>query len=195
MLLPIERFADAPLVSLQLEAKIASLAEPIVDPRQLKLVAFYVNSPKAVEDDLVIFTTDIREVNPRLGMIIDNDDVITPLDDLVRLQEIIEFNFHLIGVKVVDERGHKYGKVSSYSLDPESFFIEQLTVEPNIFRSLNGASRLIHRQQVVSVTNKLIVIKSPTLKAGQIARRSTDFVNPFRDIKQPESGHYSAKAR
>lgn len=187
MLLPIERFADAPLVSLQLETKIASLAEPIVDPRQLKLVAFYVNSPKASDGNLVIFTGDIREVNPRLGMIIDNDDVITPLDDLVRLHEIIDFDFHLPGIKVVDERGHKYGKVTSYSLDPQSFFIEQLTVEPNILRSLNNASSLIHRQQIISVTNKQIVIKAPTIKAGEVVRQSTDFVNPFRDIKQPET--------
>ncbi|HET8690420.1 MAG TPA: hypothetical protein VFL81_03200 [Candidatus Saccharimonadales bacterium] len=187
MLLPIERFADAPLVSLQLETRIASLAEPIIDPRQLKLVAFYVDSPKSTDGDLVIFTGDIREVNPRLGMIIDNDDVITPLDDLVRLKEIIDFDFHLPGVKVVDERGRKYGKVTSYSLDPNSFFIEQLTVEPNILRSLNNAASLIHRNQIISVTNKQIVIKSPTVKAKQAIRQSADFVNPFRDIKQPES--------
>ncbi|HET7629975.1 MAG TPA: PRC-barrel domain-containing protein [Candidatus Saccharimonadales bacterium] len=197
MLLPIERFAGAPLISLQLETKIASLAEPIIDPRQLKLVAFYVDSPKAADQDMVIYTSDIREVNPRLGMIIDNDDVITPLDDLVRLHEIINFEFNLIGIKVVDERGRKYGKVTSYSLDPKSFFVEQLTVEPNILRSLGNASNLIHRNQIVSVTNKRIIIKAPTVKASQAAKQTGDFINPFREInKQPENSHYSSsKAR
>ncbi|HET6622331.1 MAG TPA: hypothetical protein VFG56_00150 [Candidatus Saccharimonadales bacterium] len=187
MLLPIERFLGAPLLSLQLEAKIASLAEPIIDPRQLKLVAFYVDSPKSVDEDLVIFSSDIREVNQQLGMLIDNDDVITPLDDLVRLNEIIEFNFSLPGVKVVDERGRKYGKVTSYNLDPNSFFVEQLVVEPSIWNNLNNANNLVHRNQIVSVTNKRIVIKAPTVKAKRETRQTTDFVNPFKELKQPES--------
>lgn len=191
MLLPIERFAATPIVSLQLEARIANLAEPIIDPRQLKLVAFYVDSPKAVDQPMVIFTSDIREVNTRLGMIVDNDDTITPLDDLVRLNEIIDFNFKLIGVKVVDERGHKYGKTTGYNLDPDSFYIEQIVVEPSILRSLGSANRLIHRDQIISVTNKLIIVKSPGVKTPVVAKEKSDLVNPFREMNQPQNGNYS----
>ena len=42
MLLPIERLLNAPIMSLQTGAELARISEPIIDPRSMAIVAFYV---------------------------------------------------------------------------------------------------------------------------------------------------------
>lgn len=184
MLLPINRFIDAPIVSLQMEAAIARAGEPIVDPRQLKIVGFYVEE-EGLKEPAVLHASDIREVS-HLGLIVDDGEVIMPLDDLVRLQEIIDFNFSLIGTQVVDERGKKYGKVEDYSLDPKSFYIQQLYTHQSILHSLSAMSNVIHRHQVISVTNERIVVSAPTVRSDAQERATLPFANPFRSSGQAE---------
>lgn len=185
MLLPINRFIEAPIISLQMEAAIGRAGEPIIDPRQLTVVGFYAHDVGGDDQLLVLHTADIREVS-HLGLIVDDSEVIMPLDDLVRLQEIIDFDFNLIGTPVVDELGRKYGKVEDYSLDPKSFYIQQLYTHQSILRSLSSASNLIHRHQIVSVTNDQIVVSAPTIRDEVVERAGLPFTNPFRSSGQPE---------
>lgn len=193
MLLPINRFIDAPLISLQMEAEVARTAQPIVDPRKLIVVGFYTESHRH-EPQHVIHTSDIREVS-HLGLIIDSSEDIMPLDDLVRLQQVIDFNFELMGIPVVDDRGKKYGKVSDYSVDPNSFYIQQLFTQQSFLKSLSSLSQIIHRSQIISVTNERITIKSPTVTEEETAKAGAALVNPFRAASQPGNQSSASSAR
>lgn len=194
MLLPINRFIGAPLVSLQAEAVIAHTGEPIIDPRKLIVVGFYVGPQAKKQTPQVIHTSDIREVS-HLGLIIDSAEDIMPLDDLVRLQEIINFGFELIGIPVVDEQGKKYGKVSDYSIDPKSFYVQQLFTQQSLLRSFGSLSKIIHRTQIISITNEKIVIKSAAIKEEVENSVRSAVVNPFRHAPQPGNQSSAVSAR
>ena len=124
-------------------------------------------------------------------MIVDDATKLTTLDGLVRLQEIIDFGFELIDLKVIDENKRKLGKVSAYSVETVDYTIMQIYTEQSLIRSLGTAGNVIHRSQVISVNNDVLVVQSPTVQddSHEAAIDSSGvFVNPFRSgSAQPDS--------
>lgn len=193
MLVPIRRFSDTPILSLQTGAQIAVLGDPIIDPRQLKITAFRVTGNKLDHAESVLHPEDIREIS-NVGIIVDSSDKLMSLEGLVRLQEIIDFGFILHGIRVVDDAGHKLGTVKDYAIDPESYFVQQIYVQPSLIRSLRVTTLTINRKQIISIDNRRIVVKSPSVKADEpLAQKVTEsFRNPFRapSPQQPESREF-----
>lgn len=188
MLISIDNLLNTPIMSLQTGTQLASTVRAIVDPRQLVVAAFYVEGGTLDHNPSVLHPSDIRELSD-LGMIIDNADKIMSLDGLVRLQQIIDYDFELIGLKVIDEHGRKLGKVSGYSVDGSSYSIMQLYTEQSLIRSFGTLGNTIHRSQIVSVSNEVLVVQSPTVrdevkKVTDDAKRA--FANPFRGGAQPD---------
>ena len=188
MLFSINRIIGAPIMSLQTGQPLGRLATPIIDPYTLRIVAFYVEGPRLDFSPAVLFTDDIREFG-RLGAIVDSVDNIMSTDGLVRLNEIISYNFTLNRILVVDDNKRKLGKVSGYVIDPLNFEIRQLQVRPSVFRSLSTAELLVNRSQIIKVEPDKITVKTPTVQ--QSAREATttgdsrrilnpEFDNPFR---------------
>lgn len=190
MLLPINRLIGAPIVSLQVEAVIGKTAEPIIDPRQLIVIGFYTDRGHK-DSPRILHASDIREIG-HLGLIVDSPEAIMPLDGLVRLQEVIDFDFNLIGLPVVDERGKNYGKVQDYTVDPKSLYVQQIYTHQSFLRSLSTMSNVIHRHQIVSVTNQRLVIKSADLRERAKEASAAMLQNPFR--KGEASNHPSSRA-
>jgi uncharacterized protein YrrD len=187
MLLPAHRFTDTPVMSLQTGAELARVSEPIIDPRQMTVVAFYVDGRMLDQHPSVLHVSDIRELSD-IGLIIDDSDKLMSPEGLVRLQQIIDFHFKLIGAHVVDELGHNLGKVKDYVLEPTTYTIQQLYTEQSLLRSLTTVSNVIHRSQIISVTNERITVSSATVREGTSeAAKSTSFTNPFRKSELPES--------
>lgn len=188
MLLSINRILGAPVMSLQTGQPLGRLSAPIIDPYTLRIVAFYVEGPRLDFSPAVLFVDDIREFG-RLGAIVDSVDNIMSTDGLVRLNEIISYNFTLNRILVVDDNKRKLGKVSGYVIDPLNFEIRQLQVRPSVFRSLSTAELLVNRSQIIKVEPTKITVKAPTVQ--QPVRKATtaddsrrilnpEFDNPFR---------------
>lgn len=188
MLLLNDRILTMPVVGLQTGRKLASLSSSIVDPRQLHVVAFYCDGPNLDVDPAVLYTDDIREVSS-LGMIVDGADNIMSPDDLVRLQEVIGFNFKLEGMKVIDESGQKLGKVVNFSVETNTFFIIKIHVQPGLLQALHTIEHIIDRSQIVEINDKTIVVKSADVKEGSRVRVAID--NPFKSRAQPDVAHHS----
>lgn len=189
MLIPIDRLIGLPIMSLQTGTELARTTGVIIDPRQMKLAAFYVDGHLLEAHPSVLHPSDIREFSD-IGLIVDNSERLMSMDGLVRLQEIIDFGFELKGTKVIDEQGRKLGKVADFALEPGDFTVQQLYTHQSILRSLGTMSNVIHRSQIVSVRNDQIVVKSPTVrdeaKGATASQPARPFVNPFRG-SQPES--------
>lgn len=183
MLITIKNLLDAPLMSLQTGQPLAKIDSAIIDPRELKILAFFVSGPMVDFQPAVIYASDIREFG-QVGAIIDSSDKILPLDDLVRLQEILNFGFNLDGIRVIDTHKNKLGKVSNYTIDPESFLIQQLIVTPTFARSFRIANLTISRQQIKEIDNSRITVEAPDIKshvqdfAKNLSQAQID--NPFR---------------
>ena len=190
MLTPIKRFIGVPVLSLQTGSEIARTSDVIIDPRQLKIVAFRVSGSNLDYANSVLYPEDIREIST-IGIIVDSSDKLMSTEGLVRLQEIIDFGFVLDGIRVEDDRHHKLGSVKDFALDPDSFIVQQLYVKPSLVRSLSVTTLVVHRSQIASINNRRIVVKSPTVpdKEPLVSTVQSTFANPFRSPTptQPES--------
>ncbi len=187
MLVSIDTLLQAPVMSLQTGTLLAQTTQAIVDPRQMAVVAFYVDGQGLEQNPSILHVNDIREISD-IGLIVDDTTKLMSLDGLVRLKEIIEFNFELIGIKVVDEHKRKLGKVSGYSIETTDFTVLQVYTEQSLLRSLSTMSNTIHRSQIVSVNNTLMIVRSPSVREGvtQAAKEASQVLaNPFRQGTLP----------
>ena len=139
-------------------------------------MAFKVKGPRIFEDS-VLHTTDIHEVGP-LGLTVNSADDIMTLDhDLVRLNEVINLNFSLVGKTVVDDTGKKLGKVSEYSVETDSFIIKKLHVSLSIMKNISNTALIIDRSQIKEITDKSVIVRSASVKE---ATGLSQILNPFR---------------
>lgn len=168
-------------MSLQTGTQVGMAVRHIVDPRRLNIVAFYCEGPLIDFNPAILHTSDIREFSS-IGLIVDSADNIMPPDDLVRLKEILDYAFDLEGMPVVEEGGHKLGKVGGYTVDSDSFFIVKLQVRPTLLQSFGRAELLIDRTQIIEINDKHILVRRATVEDGQKARVSPlpHIDNPFR---------------
>lgn len=191
MLVGINHLIGAPVMSLQTGQPLARLDSPIINPRNLRIVAFYVSGPKVDFKPAVVFTDDIREFG-EIGAIVDSSDNILSPEGMVRLLEVINYNFLLTGLPVSDDHRQKIGKVDSFTVDPVNFMIRQLYVKPTLLQRFLVANVVINRQQIIKIEPKRIIVKAPTVQQKQTSPGSegSRFLdpkldNPFRKKPTP----------
>ena len=186
MLLPSTRFIDTPVMSLQTGSELGRTVRPIINPRELSIVAFELHGINLDYDPSLLRINDIREIGP-MGMIIDSSDELISVSDVIKIKEIYELNFELVGLKVIDDKKRNVGKVTGFTLDASSFFIQQLQVKRPLLKSFGDTEFLIHRSQVVKITDDYLVVKSPDIRHKEAVAEPAGqmFENPFRKPAQP----------
>lgn len=174
-------------MSLQTGGELARTTAAIIDPRTLSIPALYVEGSQVEQSPSVLHIDDIREAGS-VGFIIDDSDKIMGLGGLVRLQEIIDFNFDIFACNVFDTSGNKLGKVTDFTFDPKLFTIQQIYIHQSFLRSITSTSNIINKKQIVSVSHEKIIVDSPTIhdKIADHANKATTFVNPFRTAQQAD---------
>jgi sporulation protein YlmC with PRC-barrel domain len=176
MLLLNSQLQNVPIMSLQSGSSLGTTAEPIIDPRKLQIVAYYVTGPR-IQAKSVVHTSDIREFGP-LGFIVDSADNVMELDDdLIRLKEVINFNFSLLGKTVVDDTKKRLGKVGEYTIESDGFTVQKLHVTQTVIKNFTNSNLVIHRSQIVEITDSKIIVKSATLPE---TTGLVQAINPFR---------------
>lgn len=175
-------------MSLQTGTRLAVTKNPLIDPSNLMIIAYEVDGPLLAERPVYLRIADVRELS-NVGMIIDSNDEFIAPTDVVAIQKIIELNFNLVGLNVIDESRHKLGKVADYIVDTNGFFVCQINVRPSIIKSINSTELLIHRSQIVEISDTAITVKSAATKVKQISKPDKlTYVNPFRSSNQQVSG-------
>lgn len=189
MLLLGSRLKGTPVMSLQTGTQLAVTNAPLINPANLKILAFELDGPLLTEHPSFLHVNDIREMGS-VGMIIDSSDELLALDDVIKIKSIYELGFKLIGMNVIDEHKKKLGKVDNYTIETGSFVIQQLNVSRGILRSLNDTGMLIHRSQIIEINDKEIIVKGTAkkIKAEPVMESVRhEYVNPFRQPSpQPE---------
>ena len=176
MLLLGSQLTNTPVMSLQSGSALGMISTPVIDPRKLQIIAYYITGPR-ISEPSVVHTSDIREYGP-LGFIVDSADSIMTLDeDLVRLQEVINFNFTLLGKTVIDDTKKKLGKVADYALEGESYLVQKLHVNQSVIKNFSNANLIIHRSQIIEVTDNSVLVRSTTIPQ-QVGLAQA--LNPFR---------------
>lgn len=172
---------QTPILSLQTGTRLAVTKKPVIDPNDLKIIAYEIDGINIGTKPAFTMISDVRELN-NIGMIIDSDDEFVGLEDVVFLKKLWNLNFNIIGLPVFTEERHKLGKINDYSIDTDSFIIQQINVMPGIFKSLNQTSLLINRSQIIEINDSAIIVKSTRrkIKTPATNKEQLHYVNPFR---------------
>lgn len=151
-----ETVLNKPVLSLRTGSTVAETLSPIINPDNLKIEGFYCQDSEN-NAELVLLYQDIRDILPQ-GLVIDDHDVLTDPEELIRLRGTLELKFDLIGKPVETIDGEKVGKVSDYALEGTTMFIQKLYVSQSILKSLTGGNLSIDRTQIHEITQKKIII-------------------------------------
>ena len=184
-----------PVLSLQASASIADLADPIIDPETLQVLAFFVDSSLIEENADVLMTRDIREFSFR-GAVIDGiSDLVDP-NDIVKLKHILSLNFALPGLKVKTESGRKLGTLSDFTFNTDTYDVMQLIVTPGRFSSLLSGELTISRNQITKIDDYTVTVQDSVEKVTAPVVDTSEpvlgFTNPFR---RPEPAPAEAKLK
>ena len=151
------------VLSLRTGSVIATITGPIINPDNLKIEGFYCQD-RFDKRQLVLLYQDIRDILPK-GYVVNDHDVLSPPEDLVRLQKVMELEFELLGKQVETVSKQKVGKVSDYAAETETMFIQKIYVAQSILKSLSGGTLSIDRTQINEITPKRIIINDLLKKA------------------------------
>lgn len=135
---------------------VATVTAPIINPNNLKIEGFYCQD-RFDKNLLVLLYQDIRDILPQ-GYVVNDHDVLSDPDDLVRLKDVIKLDFELIGKPVVTLSKEKVGKVSDYAADTETMYVQKIYISQSILKSLTGGSLSIDRTQINEITPRRIII-------------------------------------
>ncbi|MDN5275004.1 MAG: hypothetical protein JWP06_905 [Candidatus Saccharibacteria bacterium] len=179
MLIIGSRLIDAPVMGLQTGGELARTSKAIIDPRTLKIVAYELTGSLLDTHPSVIRVMDVREFSD-IGLIVDSSDEFVSPRDIIKLNDVYELHFTLIGMAVIDEKGRKLGKVDGYTIETSGFLIQQLSVKRPLFRSLNDTQLLIHRTQISEINNTSIIVNSEVKVQPMLQNVQNSYHNPFR---------------
>lgn len=190
MLLIGSKVANMPVLSLHVGGPIAEIREAVIDPEDLKVIAYTLDGPIIKNDPEIgniLDTQDVREIS-NSGLIVDSADRFTTREDVVRFDKVMDLGFHLVGLKVVTTNGKKLGKIIDYTLDSSTFMIYQLIVQRPFMSSLMDPELTINRSQIVEVDDFKVTIKHDKAQVKMPKEKKKaepeefvpNFTNPFR---------------
>lgn len=179
MLISSQRFENIPVMSLQTGGRLARAKKALIDPRNLSIIAYELDGSSLSEHPSFLRIADVRELS-NLGLIVDSSDEFVGLDDVIKVKEVYDLHFELIGKLVRDEKKHRLGKVISYAVEPGSFLIKQIAVKRPILKSFNDTELLIDRTQIVEVSDEAIIVKHDEREPAPVKKAVNTYTNPFR---------------
>lgn len=149
---------NRPVLSLRTGGQVAATRQIIVNPNNLKIEGFYCDDRFDNQSSPILVTQDIREILKQ-GFVIDDYEVLSQPDELVRMQKTLQINFQLIGKQVVTVNKEKVGKVTDWAAETETFYIQKLYVGRSLLKSLSTGQLSIDRSQIVEINDRKIVIQ------------------------------------
>lgn len=186
MLLAGSRLLNAPVMGLQTGSELARTSRAVINPRTLEIVAYEVVGPLLNTRPSLLRVVDVREFSD-VGLIVDSSDEFVAVDDIIKLRDTYNLLFEPLGMTVLNGKRHKLGKVNGYTLETNSFSIQQLSVKRPLFKSLSDTELLVHRSQITEINDREIIVSNDTaIVEPMIDAVRAVYANPFRKSQQPE---------
>lgn len=162
-------FRNRRVLSLRTGTPVATALAPIINPNNLKIEGFYCQA-NTEKTQLILLDQDIREII-KDGFVIDDFERLVEPSELIRLQDVLELQFDLIGKQVETLAKEKVGKVSDYAAETETMFVQKIYASQSIFKSFSGGQLSIDRSQIHEITPRRIII-TELLKTAPAAAAS-----------------------
>lgn len=145
-------------MSLRTGGQIATVVGVIINPNNLKIEGLYCQDSINKKQQLVLLYQDIRDILAQ-GVVVNDHEVLTEPDELIRLKDIMKLNFELIGKSVTTVSKHKLGKVSDYAFESSTMFIQKLYISQSLLKNLTTGGISVDRSQIIEITNRKIVVQ------------------------------------
>lgn len=153
-----ETLLNRPVLSLRTGSQIASTtATPIINPDNLKIEGFYCFGT-GDKNAKVLLYQDIRDIIPQ-GFVVDDYNVLSEPQELVRLQKLMQIGFNPLGKQVITVSKEKIGKISDYATEVETMYIQKIYVSQSILKSFTGGNLGIDRSQIHEITPRKIIVQ------------------------------------
>ncbi|MBR3180843.1 PRC-barrel domain-containing protein [Candidatus Saccharibacteria bacterium] len=186
MLISASRLIGFPILSLHVGGPVAKVEFEVINPDNLKIVAFKVWGAANKNDSelgTILETRDVREFS-NIGMIVDSTESFVNPGDVIKLDKIMKLQFSLVGLSVVTKKGSKLGKLIDYTVDTSDFSVRQLIVKRPVLKRLMDPELVIPRKEIVEINDYQIIVKDEEEKIKKVATKEEfvpNFVNPFRE--------------
>lgn len=150
---------NRPVWSLRSGDQIATTTGLVLNPNNFKIEGFHCID-RFSGDHVIVLSQDIRD-NVAQGLIVNDHDALTDPDELIRLKDVLQINFEILGKLVVTVHKRRLGKVNDFAADNQSLYIQKIYVSQSILKSLNSGQLSIDRNQIVEVTDTKIIVQDP----------------------------------
>lgn len=150
---------NRPVMSLRTGSQIALASELIINPNNLKVEGFYCQDLFS-KSRLILLSQDIRDIIKN-GIVVNDHDVLSEPVELVRLKELLNINFQLMGKSVVTANKKRLGKVNDFAAESATMYIQKLYVAQPLLKSLSGGQLSVDRNQIIEITSRKVVIQDP----------------------------------
>lgn len=150
------------IMSLRVGRPVGVVNEVIINPNNLKIEGWHATDLSS-KKSVVLLSQDVRDILPQ-GFVVNDHEALTHHDELVRLKEILAYNFTLIDKSVVSNHRRKIGKVTDYAFDKDVFIVQKLHVGQSLLKSFTGGALMIDRNQIIEITNKKITVREATVE-------------------------------
>ena len=144
------------VLSLRTSTPIADIVGPIINQDNLKIEGFYCNDYSSKTPKILLYQ-DIRDMLPQ-GIVVNDYDALTDPSELIRLKKVLERDFSLLSKPVETISGEKIGKVSDYSFETTTMYIQKLYVSRSILKNFTSGSLSVDRTQIQEITAKKVII-------------------------------------
>ncbi len=155
-----QSFIGVDVLSLRTGSPIAKTTQAIINPNNLKIEGWYVVDRFDRKRPLILLSSDVRDMLDK-GIVVNDHDVLSPPDELIRLAEILDLRFELIGKPVTNQDNKRLGKVSDYAVDNGSFFVKKLYAAQSLVKNFSGGTLSIDRTQIIEITTRRVIIDDP----------------------------------
>lgn len=197
MLIYNSRLLNMPILSVQDSGKIGTISNTIIDPDNLKIIAFRVHGAIGSDGGNILDARAIREYS-QFGLVIDSTDELVKDDDIIKIKSVLELNFSLLGLKVETKKGSKLGKVLDFTVTEDNFSVQQIIVKRPTVKSFFDSELVIPRSEIVEITDYKIIVRDEEKVIKERALKEDfvpNFVNPFRKTEQaPAPDHIETPA-
>lgn len=152
-------FDKRPVMSLRTGAQVATLGRAIVNPNNLKIEGFYCEAGLK-RQNLILLSQDIRDIIKQ-GVVINDEDVLSEPDDLIRLQEVLDIDLQLMNMPVYTTDKQKVGKINDYAVEAKTMYIQKLYVGRPLIKSFGTGQLSVDRNQIIEITDRKVIIQDP----------------------------------
>lgn len=182
MLVTNSHLIGTPILSVQAGAPIAKVSGTIVEPNNLKIIAFRLSGPLASRGQNLLDVRSVREYS-NLGMVVDSAEEFTAPGEIIHIDKVLSLNFSLLNLKAETKKGSKLGRIIDFTVTSEDFIVQQIIVKRPMVKAFLDPELTISRNEIIEVTDYKVIIKDEekVLKARAAKEDFVpNFVNPFR---------------